>query len=189
MYRIDTAENMRQFLDKITRLGLNTPELIISAPLMYDDDWGKTNLMIIHTIGAVRNNKVKTVLKYKAAQDIQYLSPIELQEMIDGFNSKTSFLLFKAPSGKTVYNGHCNISPLYNYVSLYELSGNPISEHKIAWGDSIDEVEDKNLRIFLHELCYVLSQRRSELDGAKIRFCYCTRMNGILNQKLMFWGM
>lgn len=188
MDRADYAQDMDRFLVKLGNLGLNIPEVIMSTPFKEDVGGEKTAVYVSHVLGALRDSKTKTVLRLDPSQTIQYLSPQETSDIIESLVDK-KFILIRAPRGKTIHNGHCTISPLYNRVSLYTLSGTSILDISIAWGDNIDHIEDKSTRAFLYELCLVLIDLRGVLDGSTIRFCYSSRSEGMLARQLVFWGM
>lgn len=189
MAQVISVDSMDKFILKLANLGLNTAEVVMKTPFKNDPGNLKSQVFVKHVLGILKNTKTKTVLRYAAATPIEYLTPDKAIEVIEEFSSDEPFMLFKAPKGKTLYNGHCSIHHLFNYVNLYELSGNSLLDIKILWGDTIDTGDNKSLNIFLHELCHTLSSVRGELDGSTIRFCYSSRAEGMLSRQLIFWGM
>lgn len=176
---IDNSANIKRILDKLFSFNINTPEIILYllGPL------GPKDVTIVKGVTkAIVGHKVSTVLRIREKDPIVYMDQIRTKETLDAHDPKNSILIFKAPKSKIVNMGVCSVEVNFAKISIYGRRDDSI---RLAWNDKL---EGPNAELF-HKVTRTLGPFSKELDGLEVVFTEHDKPEGVLGDKLVFWGV
>lgn len=179
-------------IDKMFRIGLNVPEIIINLPRPKDMlEYQKYHTILEEIYRAIRSTNLSTVYIDNKYEKIKYLKHSELKEILrESEYGKEGVLILKAPRTQELYKGYIIPGPHYFTATFLDSETEvhvPASEPKrFVWG--MHRTFTVKYAGVLQQLNDTLTNRRLDLDGSCVEFTYHPAGEGVLTDNLLFWG-
>lgn len=169
-------------IDKLYRIGLNVPEMLINLPRPADPlEYQKYHVILDQVYKDIRNKGLRTVIMSNTANTIEYIEPSRLKEELDNVDyGKEGILILKAPKSETIHTGFIIPGPHYFVAKVDEIV------KKFVWG--MHRTFTIKHQKVLQSLNDMITNRRLDLDGSMVEFTFHPTGEGVLSDNLLFWG-
>lgn len=171
-------------IDYLYKIGLNVPEVLITLPKPADTkEYQKYHVYLEEINRVIRKKGINTIVLDNTRQGIDIVEWNKLKEILESSEyGKEGITILKAPQTDTLHRGI--VIPGHHYFTASIDDQN--EPKKFLWG--VWKHYTIKYQKLLSTVSDALTNRKLELDGSAIEFTYHPSGEGVLSQRLVFWG-